>query len=102
MKIEFFIPENETIPTALRLKVDDTYDVFYKRLPDKFAYAFTFFKSPDMTENMARLITEAIIDRMVDQSYDHGQQWRADWIWEWEQDEYTYTVTMGFRIKDSY
>lgn len=102
MKIEFFIPENETIPTALRLKVNDTYDVFYKRLPDKFAYAFTFFKSEGMTEERARLITEAIIDRMVDQSYDHGQQWRADWVWEWKQDEYTYTVTMGFRIKDSY
>lgn len=102
MKIEFFIPENESIPTALRLKVDDTYDVFYTRLPDKFAYAFTFFKSQGVTENLARLMTEAIIDRMVGQSYDHGQQWRADWVWEWGQDEYTYTVTMGFHIKDSY
>lgn len=102
MKIEFFIPRNETIPTALRLKIDDRYDVDYKRLPDKFAYAFTFFKSQGVTEDMARLMTEAIIDRMVSQSYDHGQQWRADWIWEWGQDEYTYTVTMGFRIKDSY
>jgi len=96
MKIEFFIPENETIPTALRLKVDDTYDVFYERLSDKFAYAFTFFKLQGVTENIARLITEAIINRMASQSYDHGAQWRADWIWEWGQDEYTYTVTMGF------
>lgn len=102
MKIEFFIPENEMIPTALQLKVDDAYDVFYERLPDRFAYAFTFFKTQGVTENMARLITEAIIDQMVDQSYDHGQQWRADRVWEWAQDEYTYTVTMGFYIKDSY
>ena len=102
MKIEFFTPENEPVPTALRLKVNDTYDVFYTRIPGKFAYTFNFFKSQGVTENLARLMTEAIIDHMVDQSYDHGQQWRADLVWEWGQDEYTYTVTMGFHIKNSY
>lgn len=102
MKIDFYIPKNELIPTALRLKIDGTYDVFYKRLPDKFAYTFTFFKSQGVTEEMARAMAEEIISKMVDQSYDHGQQWRATWIWEYGQDDYTFTITMEFRIKDTY
>lgn len=42
MKIEFYIPKDEEIPTRLRLKVDDSIDVYYKKLSNVFAYTFEF------------------------------------------------------------
>ena len=44
MKIEFYIPKDEMIPTRLRVKVDETIDVYYKRLPNEFGFKFDFFK----------------------------------------------------------
>lgn len=42
MKIEFYIPKNEKIPTSLRLDVDGK-RVIYNRVKDIFAYDFHFF-----------------------------------------------------------
>lgn len=42
MKVKFYIPKDETIPTRLRLKVDER-DVYYESVKDKFAYDFQFF-----------------------------------------------------------
>ena len=61
MKIEFYIPKDEEIPTRLRLKVDDSIDV-----------------------------------------YDHGAQWRECEVRDIVNDEYSLSITVYFRVSDSY
>ena len=45
MKIEFYIPNDEFIPSTLRLKVDDVIDVYYEKLKTDFGW----FHSPMTT-----------------------------------------------------
>lgn len=101
MKIEFYIPKDQTIPTQLRLKVDGM-DVYYDKVSDVFAYDFTMW-------GKAREHGTAIVDELVhilcNQSYDHGSEWRETkreviekGVMDWEPT----VIRVHFRIKDSY
>lgn len=101
MKIDFYIPKDETIPTQLRVKVNEQYDVYYERLAHAFGYRFSFFKFQGVTQEMARAITDEIVSRMVDQFYDHGAQWREDETREFTENDYTITIVVHFRVRDA-
>lgn len=73
MKIEFYKPSDEYIPTRLRLKVDGTIDVYYKQVHDSFAYDFEFYNCPEGKESE---ILDRIVSLLCNQSYDHGSEWR--------------------------
>lgn len=101
MKIEFYIPKDETIPTRLRLKVDGM-DVYYERARDGFAYDFTLFGK---AKEKATEIIDRIVSLMCNQSYDHGAEWRERTraiiyspVEEWDH----LTIRVYFRIKDAY
>ena len=103
MKIEFGF-RNETIPTKLYLLIDDTIQVNYKRLTDKFGYEFEIYKAESIEQ--ATAIVEKIAEIMESQSYDHGQEWRKTEIValnsdmkEWYE---PHIFNVCFRIKDSY
>lgn len=101
MKVKFYIPKDETIPTRLRLKVDER-DVYYERAKDKFAYDFQFFETEK--EDCLK-IAEELAQIMSFQSEDHGKSWRVTDISIVEQEE-KYAVgtivRVSFRIRDSY
>ena len=101
MKIEFYVPDYQVIPTQLRVKVDDTFDVYYDRLPDEFGWKFQFFKSQGITLEMAVAITDEIVSRMVWQSYDHGAQWRERGVREIVNDEWELSISVFFRVRDA-
>lgn len=101
MKIYFYIPKDETIPTQLRVKVDGTIDVYYNRLPDAFGFEFRFFKHQGVTLEMAKEITDEIVSRMIFQSYDHGAQWRECCVREIVNDEWDLSITVFFRVRDA-
>lgn len=80
MKIEFYIPECETIPTKLRLIIRKNegkdITVYYERLEESFGYNFELY---DITsEDEAKEIVSQIAHTMCSQSYDHGQEWRVE------------------------
>ena len=101
MKIEFYIPKDEEIPTRLRLKVDDSIDVYYKKLSNVFAYTFEFFVQ-NVNLEIATEIVDEIVSRMKSQSYDHGAQWRECGALDIVNDEYSLSITVYFRVRDSY
>lgn len=101
MKIEFYIPKDEEIPTRLRLKVDDSIDVYYKKLSNVFAYTFEFFVQ-NVNLEIATEIVDEIVSRMKSQSYDHGAQWRECGARDIVNDEYSLSITVYFRMRDSY
>lgn len=101
MKIEFYIPKDEEIPTRLRLKVDDSIDVYYKKLSNVFAYTFDFFVQ-NVNLEIATEIVDEIVSRMKSQSYDHGAQWRECGTRDIVNDEYSLSITVYFRVRDSY
>lgn len=101
MKIEFYIPDGETIPTQLRVKVDGALDVYYNRLSNDFGWRFEFFKHQGVTLEMATAITDEIVSRMISQSYDHGAQWRECGVREIVNDEWDLSITVFFRVRDA-
>jgi hypothetical protein len=101
VKIEFYIPKDEKIPTRLRVKVDETIDVYYERLHDAFGYKFEFFRHQGVTLEMATTITDEIVSRMVSQSYDHGAQWRECGVREVVNNEWDLSITVFFRVRDA-
>ena len=103
MKIEFYIPKEEEIPTRLRLKVDDSIDVYYQKLSNAFAYAFEFCPVvQNVNLEIATEIVDEIVSRMKSQSYDHGAQWRECEVRDIVNDEYSLSITVYFRVRDSY
>lgn len=99
MKIEFYSVGNQ-IPTVLRLKVDDKFDVYYNQLSDRFGYKFEFFKHQGVTIELASAITDEIVSRMIGQSYDHGAQWREcgrDVI----DNDFNLSIAVFFRVRDA-
>lgn len=72
MKIEFCIPKNESIPTNLRLKVDDKFDVCYERLSKSLAYRFSFYRFQGVDCFLADDIMDQIVRQMREQAYDLG------------------------------
>lgn len=101
MKIDFYIPKDETIPTQLRVKVNEQYDVYYERLTNAFGYRFSFFKFQGVTQEMARAITDEIVLRMIDQSYDHGASWRESKVQGYFENDYEIAITVYFRVRDA-
>ena len=75
-EIKFYIPDDEVIPTQLRLRVDGV-DVYYEKLkePGCIAYQFEFFRF-QISEEKGREIVDRIAHIMEGQSYDHGASWR--------------------------
>lgn len=101
MKIDFYIPKSEKIPTDLRLYADGHY-VRYRRLDDCFGYDFMFCN--DETADEAVSLTKGIASVICDQSYDHGAQWRVVSISVLEQDDrykIGEIVRVIFRVRDA-
>lgn len=97
MDIKFFIPDDQTIPTQLRLLVDGIH-VYYEKLRDVFGYSFEIFtddkeKARDIVEECARI--------MCDQSYDHGASWRTTHIVLENADRFSSIYNVYFRIRDA-
>ena len=97
--IRFYVPKDERIPTALRLKVDDV-DVTYRRVENGFE--FTIFVNSD---DKALEVANEIIDKMKlehDESQ-HGVSWRTVSVtiiptrWDFER-----VVLWKYRVRDSY
>lgn len=101
MKIEFYIPKDQTIPTNLRLKIDDKYDVHYQRGTPDFSWIFEFY-GPNVEEKYIDLLNE-IVKTMEYQSYDHGAEWIETKRTIFPFDKYSPPkVKVHFRIRDSY
>ena len=101
MKIDFYIPTDQEIPTRLRLKVDDKYDVYYHEDPSEFAWHFTFWNE---AQDHYKEILDEIVARMKMQSYDHGACWRETGrevthypVEFWDE----LTVKVSFRLRDA-
>ncbi len=101
MKIEFFVPKDESVPTKLRLRVDDTIFVYYKRCDTCFAYDFDFYECPEDKENE---ILDEIVGKMIYQSDACGARWeevsREVLIREKPFEKSFWRVY--FRVRDSY
>lgn len=101
MKIEFYVPEDQSIPTRLRLRVNEEIDVYYEGLKDEFGYKFDFVKYQGVTLEMATEITNEIVRRMISQSYDYGAQWRECGTREIVNNEWDLSITVYFRVRDA-
>ena len=101
MKIEFYIPKDEKVPTQLRMYADGHY-VIYNRLEDRFGYDFMFMG--DVSADEAVDLAKEIASVMCDQSYDHGAQWRVVSVDVLEQEErykIGEIVRVIFRVRDA-
>lgn len=99
MKVEFYIPKGETIPTQLRVRVDDAIDVYYERVFG--GWKFEFFKFQGVTLETATAITDEIVSMMISQSHDHGAQLRECGVREIVNDEFELSITVFFRKRDA-
>ena len=102
MKIQFYIPDDEIIPTQLRVKIDDKYDVYYSRVHDEFAWDFTFYNE---AKDCYETLLDEMVFRMCSQSEDHGSSWRETKreIIEKSEDRWSsIVVRVYFRIRDAW
>lgn len=100
MTIEWYKPEDEVIPTQMRLMVAGKADVYYERLHDTFGYRFRFLDSQvDMAQAMT--ITDEIVQTLCAQSYDHGASWRETERKAGHEDFYI-VVDVKFRVRDAW
>ena len=94
------INEHEKVQTCLAVMVNDI-RVDYMRLPNEMGYIFIVLVGP-----YGPTVTEAdAAIAMMSQSYDHGSEWRiknretdTSMVERYGQ----YSVTVRFRVKDSY
>ena len=97
--IKFYIPDDETIPTELRLYVGDVY-VTYERTNG--GYDFNVLIDDEVK---AIEVVKQIVRRMEHQSYDHGAEWRTESL-DIVPQEGRYKVgtlvRWKYRIRDSY
>ena len=99
--IRFYIPEDETIPTDLRLYVGDVY-VEYHRIDHGFRFEILLDD-----ENEAMKIAEAIVEKMKyehDESQ-HGVSWRTKSLVVVHQEERYKIGTIidwEYYVRDSY
>ena len=99
--IRFYIPNSETIPTALRLYVDDVY-VEYARIQD----GFRFYISLE-DEQQAMDAAKEIVQKMIrehDES-EHGVSWRTvslEIVLQEERYRIGTVVEWKYRVRDSY
>ena len=99
MKIEFYIPKDEKIPTDLRLKVDGI-DVYYERIKGGFRF-YVYVDSDEKALGIVKAITEQMIfDHDESQ---HGVSWCTVSM-EVITDEWGFRriVDWKYRVRDSY
>ena len=99
MTIDFYIPERQLIPTQLRVKVNEEFDVYYERVNG--GWKFTFFRYQGVNLELATAFVNEIFARMVSQSYDHGAQWRECGVREIVDDEWDLSITVFYRVRDA-
>ena len=99
--IKFYVPKYETIPTDLRLYVDDVY-VTYERIKGGFAFRILLDD-----EERAMDVAKEIVQKMIrehDESQ-HGVSWRTISLEVIPQDERYRLDTLiewKYRVRDSY
>lgn len=81
--------------------IDIKNNVYYEASADVFCYEFTFFKIQGITKEMATAITDEIVLRMIDQSYDHGSSWRESNVREIVENDFKIIVKVYFRVRDA-
>ena len=101
MKIEFYVPKGETIPTDLRLKVDGN-QIEYKRVKN----GFLFETLIDDEEKALEIVREIVkqIKREHDEP-EHGISWRTVSLSVVPQEERYKIgtwVRWEYRVRDSY
>lgn len=97
--------KNVKVQTGLAVMVNDI-RVDYMRLPNEMGYAFIVLVGPyGPTVTEADAAIEEVTNAMMSQSYDHGSEWRiknretdTSMVERYGQ----YSVTVRFRVKDSY
>lgn len=99
MDIKFYIPEDEKIPTVLRL-IADGIDVEYEAIPSGFRF-YVYVESDEKALEIVKAITDQMI-RDHDESQ-HGVSWRTVSL-EICPDvlEFRRTVEWKYRVRDSY
>lgn len=99
--IKFYIPKNETIPTALRLYVDDNF-ITYERVNKGF-----IFKTLIDDENEAVKVVKKVVNQMIYEhdETEHGIRWATISLKVVPQEE-RYKVGTNiewiYRVRDSY
>lgn len=99
--IKFYVPKNETIPTELRLYVNDVY-VKYERVQNGFRF-YIFLED----EQQAMDIAKEIVQKMIwehDES-EHGVSWRTvslEIVPVEERYRIGTVVEWKYRVRDSY
>lgn len=101
--IKQIINPGKIVQTGLAVEVDGI-RVDYRRIPGKFAYEFTISLMETLDPNLIEATIDQVVNAMCSQSYDHSSGWRETGVRETAIDSRTgeYTVTVYFRIKDSY
>lgn len=103
--IKQIINPSQIVQTGLAVEVDGI-RVDYRRIPGKFAYEFTVSLSvyEIIDSNLIEDTIDQVVSAMCSQSYNHGAEWRKTGVRKTSFDPRTgeYTVTVYFRIKDSY
>lgn len=97
--IEFYIPKNESIPTSLRLKVDDV-AVTYRRVEN----GFEFIIDVESDEKALEIANEIIdVMKLEHDESQHGVSWRTvsltliPTMWDFQR-----VVLWKYRVRDSY
>ena len=93
----------QIVQTGLAVDVDGI-RVDYRKVPGKFAYELTVLCEQSPAPNSIDAAIDQVVGAMLGQSYDHGSEWRETGVRETSFDPRTgeYTVTVYFRVKDSY
>lgn len=101
--IKQILNPGQIVQTRLAVDVDGI-RVDYRKVPGKFAYEFTVLCEQSSAPNSIDVAIDQVVGAMLGQSYDHGSEWRETGVRETSFDPRTgeYTVTVYFRIKDSY
>ena len=101
--IKQIINPGQIVQTGLAVDVNGI-RVDYRKVPGKFAYEFTVLCEQSSAPNSIDAAIDQVVGAMLGQSYDHGSEWKETGTRKISFDPRTgeYTVTVYFRIKDSY
>lgn len=100
-EIRFYIPEGETIPTDLRVYVDDVY-VDYKRIKGGFRFR-TLLDDEDRALEIVGEIAQTMISEHNES--EHGVSWRTvslEVVPQEERYKLGTVIDWKYRVRDSY
>ena len=100
-EITFFIPKCETVPTDLRLYVDDVY-VMYERIDGGFAFSIMLDDEAEAMEVAKKIVSRMIYEHDEPQ---HGVSWRTislEVIPKNERYRIGTLIHWKYRVRDSY